>query len=146
MVDWAAVSHAFMPVGLRDRAIAVHVETDRETYRPGQSVGVRVTFRNRLPVPVKLRTCSPVRWRWAIDGIPEASRIERPEPDGRGALAFRRRERKTFVRQWHQSIRDSDRGWQPVDPGDHHVSAWINVDDPTGRGLSAETMIQIGNG
>lgn len=142
-VDWGNVSHALLPVRVRDWAIGVAVETDRERYAPGDPVGVRVRLRNRLPAPVRLRTASPIRWQWAVDGVASASRVERRPPDRPAALSFERSERKTFTRTWHQSIRESEREWVPVGPGEYTVSAWINVPDPAGRGLRAETTVEI---
>lgn len=142
-VNWGNASHAFMPIRLRNWAVVVDVETDRERYSVGEPVGVRVRFRNRLPAPVRLRTQSPVLWQWGVDDAPEASLLERDPPDGRGALSFGRRERKTFVRTWHQSIRETEREWVPVDPGEYTISAWINVDHPERRGLTAETTVTI---
>lgn len=142
-VDWAALSHAVLPERIRSRAVAVTVETDRETYRPGQPVGVRVTLRNRLPVPVTLRTRSPIRWQWAVDGVPGGSLLDHPTPDHRATLSFRRRERKTFVRHWYQTIPESADRWRPVEPGEHVITAWINVNEPVARRLHAETTVNI---
>lgn len=142
-VDWAAASHAFVPVGLRDWAVAVDVETDRSTYRVGEPVRLRVAFRNRLPFPIRLRTTSPVLWRWAVDGAVEASTVEEPTPDRPGAFSFARGERKTFTRVWNQSVRRTEREWEPVPPGEYTLSAWVNVDDPDGRGLAAETTVRV---
>lgn len=142
-VNWGNVSHAFMPVRLRDWAIVVDVETNCERYAVGEPVGIQVQFRNRLPTPIRLRTASPVLWQWAVGDALEASLLERDTPDKRGALSFARRERKTFTRTWHQTIRQTEREWVPVDPGEFTISAWINVDDPDRRGLTAETTVTI---
>lgn len=143
MIDWTAASHALMPVALRDRAIAVQVETDRASYPPGQPVGIRITLRNRLPVPVTLRTSSTVGWRWAVDGHTDASRCEPEISDRRGTLEFARRERKRFVRRWRQSIQQSPTSWDPVPPGTYTIAAWVDVDDPANRGLRGETTVTI---
>lgn len=142
-VNWGNVSHAFMPVRVRDWAVTVDVETDRERYAVGEPVGVRVRLRNRLPAPVRLRTVSPVCWQWAVDDVVEASLVERDPPDSRGTLSFDRGERKTFRRTWHQSIRETEREWVPVDPGEHTITAWVNVADPERRGLAATTTVDI---
>lgn len=142
-IDWSAASHALMPVWLRDRAVSVTVETDREVYRPDEPVGVRVQLYNRLPFPVRLRTRSPVLWQWSVDDLPEASHVERSPPTRAGALSFARGERKTFTRTWDQSVRVSEREWEPIAPGEHTVAAWVNVDDANARGLYAETTVRI---
>lgn len=141
--DWDAVSHAFMPRALRDRAIAVDVETDRAVYEPDEPVLLRITFENRLPFPVTLRTQSPVLWRWSVDDLPDASLVDDDPPDRPGMLTFARSERKRFTRRWPQTIRESESDWRPAATGTHALAAAVNVDDPTGRGLRAETEIRI---
>ena len=143
-IDWHAASHALMPVALRERAIAVGIETDRSVYDVGETVAVRVTLRNRIPFPVALRTRSPVLWRWFVDDVPEASRVEEHDPaDRRGILRFDRSERKTFRRRWTQQIRESRREWRAVEPGEYTLRATVDVDDAAERGLSAETTIEV---
>lgn len=143
-IDWGAASHALMPTGLRDRALEVSVTTDRRVVRAGSPLTVRVKFRNRLPVPVRLVTDSPVRWRWAVDGVPAASELATAgPPDRRSTLDFARRERKTVTRTWRGAIRGRDGEWTPVDPGEHTIAAWVNVPDAADRGLRDETTIRI---
>lgn len=142
-IDWGAASHALVPTALRDRAIEVQLETDRNRYPRGTPVGLRVTLRNRFPIPITLVTRSPRLWRWAVDGHPEASRIDRPVPSEPGALTFGRRERKTFVRRWSQSIRETATRWRTVEPGEYELTAWVNVPDSTARGLRDATTVRI---
>lgn len=141
--DWRNVSHAFMPVALRDRAISVSVETNKRRYERQEPVRFRVTLRNRIPFPVSLRTTTPLLWTWAIDGVDQASKLSEAPPDEAGLLRFGRSERKTFERRWPQRIRDRQGRWTPVGPGEYELSARINVDGATSRGLAARTTFAV---
>lgn len=141
-VDWANLSHAFLPTTLRSRAVSVSVETNRETYGPDDPVGFRVTFANRLPVPVTVVTDSPKRWDWSVDGRTEASALPVDRPRERTRFQFGRGERKRFHRRWHQRVRESERGWRRADPGDHMLAVGVNAVDGADR-LRAETTFEI---
>lgn len=142
-IDWAALSHAVAPTALRDRAIDVGVATEKRRYDPGEPVEIVVEFRNRLPFPIRLRTESPNRWTWAVDGLREASRVPRTVPDRPAAFSFARRERKRFRRRWPQRIRVADDEWEPVDPGTYTIGVRIACDDAADRGLVDTTEIEI---
>lgn len=143
MVNWTSASHALMPTPLRYHAIAVSVETDREMYVEDDPVILQVIMRNRLPVPVALKTASPVLWSWAINGVPKASRYDDGTPEDSGLLTFDRSERKVFVRQWHQRFREDEREWTRAGRGEFTVSASVNVEDAADKGLADETTICI---
>lgn len=142
-INWAAFSHALLPVALRDRAISVDIDTDQETYAPGEPVRFAVTLRNHLPFPISITTRSPLRWLWSVDGIREGNHDPTPVPDDPARLDFHRGERKTFQRRWHQRIRDTDGTWEPVGRGEYRLRAGVDVDDADGRGLAAETTVRI---
>lgn len=144
-IDWAALSHALAPTALRCRAIEVTVETDRDRYDPGEPVGITVGFRNRFPVPIRLRTDSPTRWTWAVDGEQNASQVPRAVPDRPAAFDFARRERKRFTRRWPQRLRVADDRWEPVGPGTYSITAGIDRADAADRGLVDRTEIRIGD-
>lgn len=126
-VNWRKASHAFMPTALRSRAIDVSVETEKSVYARDEPVRFAVQFRNRLPVPVSLRTTSPVRWTWALDGLTEASRLPATAPEEPALFEFARSERKTFSRYWPQRFRESEREWSTAEPGEHTLSVSINA-------------------
>lgn len=142
-VDWTAFSHAFTPRSVRHRAIEVTVSTDRRRYAPGEPVAIAVEFRNRLPFPIRIRTDSPKRWRWAVDGLPEASRVPEPAPDRPAAFSFARGECKRFRRRWPQRIRIADREWVPVEPDTYTIEAGINRDGADACGLVDRAEIEI---
>lgn len=144
-LNWRAASHALLPIGVRRRAISVEIETDKETYAPDEPVDLRVRFRNRLPIPVILRTRSPVRWHWAVDGHVDAELESRDEPEDRSTFEFARSETKTFTRRWPQRFKTGDRTWESAGPGEYTLSARVNRDD-AGGSLSAETTVRIEDG
>ncbi|XVH32422.1 hypothetical protein ACNS7O_04345 [Haloferacaceae archaeon DSL9] len=143
MIDWSAASHALMPVALRNRAITVGVETNRDVYEVGEPVAFRVDLHNSLPVPVHLRTETPIRWRWAIDDLTEASAVADSAPDERALFSFGRSERKRFHRTWHRSFQRTPSEWEPAEPGTYELAVWVNVDDPAARGLRASTTFEL---
>lgn len=144
-INWDALSHAFVPVMVRDRAISVTVNTDKQRYAPGETVHIRIDMENHFPIPVTITTQTPIHWTWAVDGHTDASRISQTDPpDERSTLHFQRGERKRFERQWPQMIQTSEHQWQRVDAGEHTISATVNATDARQRGLSARTTVEIG--
>lgn len=141
-VDWHNLSHALLPAALRPWAVTVAVETDRETYAPDDPVRFRVTFRNRLPVPVTLVARTPRRWSWSLDGLPNASAVPESVPDERTRFRFDRGETKRFHRRWDQRIQVADREWRPADRGEHTLAVGVDAVDGTDR-LAASTTFHI---
>ncbi|WP_178918139.1 hypothetical protein [Natronomonas gomsonensis] len=141
-IDWASASHAFVPMRLRPRAVGVSVETDRQRYETDEPVRFRVSFRNRVPFPIALRTDSPVRWTWSIDGVDEASRVTN-HPTEDSLFRFSRSETKTFKRSWSQRFRESAQRWEPAGPGEYSLAVRVNVPDADDKGLTAETTFTI---
>jgi len=142
-IDWEAFRDAVIPPTLRHWAIEVSVATDKYRYEPGERVGVTITFRNRLPIPIRIRTDSPNYWYWTVDGFREASQVPRAVPDRPAAFSFARREVKRFTRQWHQRLQFSENEWQPVDPGTYTLAAEITRLDAVACGLADHTVIEI---
>lgn len=136
-LDAAKASHALLPYAIRRWAVSVSVATDRDTYAPDDPIRFRVRFSNRLPVPVLLRTSTPVPWTWSVDGVPRASAVDSP-PEGTGALRLARRETKTVDRTWHQRIRVADDEWVPVASGEHTLRVAV-----PGTDLAAETTVRV---
>lgn len=141
-INWDAASHALVPRRLRHLALSVGLETDKDVYAPADSVHFRVTFRNRVPFPIILKTTSPVRWSWSVNGIEEASRVTN-HPSDEAVFRFGRGERKRFRRHWSQQFRESRDTWRRAERGEHTLSVRINAPDAEERGLSAETTFRI---
>jgi hypothetical protein len=137
------LSSLLVPDWLRYRALSVAVETPTEVFAVGETIPIRVTMRNALPIPVTLSTESPLLWTWHVDDVPEASHVERDMADERGAFTFDRGERKVFTRNWHQSFRVSEDEWEPAGPGEYTIGAALNVPDAAGKGVAAETTVRI---
>lgn len=119
-----------VPQWLARRAIAVSVSTDRTNYPQGDPVRIQVEFRNRLPVPVTIRTPRQRLWGWTVDGDLEASDERRHLSETEATLTFRGRERKRVSRRWNGSLKrtGSPDRWEPASIGDHEISAFIAVD------------------
>lgn len=141
-VNWANLSHALLPQALRPRAIAVTVETDRESYAPGDPIQFGVTFYNRLPLPITVVTATPKRWEWSVDGNPEGSELPLEHPEERSPFRFDRSERKRFRRRWDQRVRVDEREWREAAPGEHTLA--VEIDAVSGaEKLRAETTFRI---
>lgn len=133
-----------VPQWLARRAIAVTVSTDRSHYPQGVPVRIQVQFRNRLPVPVTIRTPRQRLWGWAVDGDLEASDERRYLSETEATMTFRGRERKRVSRRWNGSLKrtGSPDRWEPASPGDHEISAFIALE---GRPRPEDTtVISIG--
>lgn len=133
-----------VPQWLARRAIAVRVSTDRSRYAPGDPVRITVEFRNRLPVPVTIKTPQQRLWGWAVDGDLEASDERRYLSDTSATMTFRGRERKLVSRRWQGSLKrtGSPDRWEEPTPGDHEISAFVAVE---GRPRPEDTTtIEIG--
>lgn len=142
-LNWRATSHALLPMRVRRLAIDVDIETERDVYAVGEPVGLRVQFRNRLPVPITLRTRSPVRWHWAVNGHISAELEPPEEPADSSTFEFDRSETKTSTRQWFQRFKTGDRVWKPADPGEYTLTVSINDDGDTNEHLRATTTVRI---
>ncbi len=141
-VNWTNVSHALVPQFLRPRAIAVDVETDKDSYERGEPIHFGVTFVNRFPVPITLVTNTPKRWEWSIDGNPEGSELPSEHPEDRSPFRFRRSERKRFRREWSGRVRVGEREWREAERGEHTLS--VEIDAVNGiEKLRAETTFRI---
>lgn len=122
---------ALVPAAVRRRAIGVSVETDRTVYERGDPVGITVTFRNRLPVPVEVPTPRQRRWGWTVDGELEATDERRYVRDRPSSFAFRGGERKRVSVTWNGRFertagRPADHHESVVpDPGDHEIRAFV---------------------
>lgn len=139
----AKLSRWLLPQWLHDRAITVRVTTPQSVYQRGDAVPVVVRMKNSLPVPVTVQTRSPLPWNWYVDGHPEASHVPEEPPAEPGQFTFDRGERKTFRREWNGTFRVSDDRWEDAAPGEHTISAALDVERPAERSLADETTIRI---
>ena len=139
----SAWSDRLLPHRLRCWAVSVTIETPRRQFEQGRDVPFRVTMKNSLPIPVTVRTASPVLWNWAVDGYEEASHVPlQNPPDERARLRFGRGETIRFEKSWPQMFRVDDREWEPAEPGEYTLRAEINVDSERVE-LADETTIEI---
>jgi len=143
-VDSTLVSRRLVPRFLRRRAVSVSITTPETEYTLGTRIPFRVQMRNHLPVPVTLRTRSPVLWSWTVDGYPEASHVEQYDPpDEAGYLHFDQGERKQFSGRWTGHFRVTEREWEPAEPGEYTLGVGINVDGAADAGLTDDVTIRL---
>ena len=141
-----------VPQSVARRALAIDVEVDRSAYVVGESVPFRVTFRNRLPLPIVVETPDRRLWGWTVDGELDASdesRFDDPGRDTSGTFAFRGGERRVVSRTWHGRFRrvanegDGDEKgstrWVDAAPGRHELGVFLAYDG----GASASTTFEV---
>lgn len=139
----AWLSRVLLPGWLRERAVSVSVSSPASIYDRAEPIPFTVEMKNAMPFPVAVPTRSPLRWRWHVDGVREASHVAEAPPDEASELAFDRGERKSFRRTWRQTFRVSDSEWEPAAPGEYTIGVELDVDDPAGAGVSDETTVRI---
>lgn len=135
----------FVPQSVVRRALSIRVETDRETYAPGDPVELTVTIANTLPLPVVAETETRRLWGWTVDGELEASDERVYVGDAPGTLAFRPKERKVIALAWDGRFkRVGEEGaptrWVEADPGVHEVGAFLAL---PGRRLDDAVEIRM---
>ena len=134
----------FLPTWLRDRALSVELSTPRTEYPLDAPVPFQVTVRNGFPMPILVRTPSPVLWSWSVDGLSEAAHVTATEPpDDPRWFRFGRGERKQFSRRWDGRFRIAEREWEPAEPGQYTIRAGLNVPAAEDRGLVDETSVRL---
>ena len=106
-----------VPQSVARRALTVDVETGRAVYAPDDAIAFRVTFENRLPLPVV---------------------VETP-----GSFAFRGGERRVVSRTWHGRVRRVNEGeptrWVDLDPGRHELGVFLAYEG----GARATTTFEV---
>lgn len=143
-VDSSLLSTRLVPQWVRRRAISLSITTPQTEYSVESDVPFAVTMENALPLPVTIRTRSPILWHWTVDGLAEASYIDQYDPpDEPGKLHFERGERKRFTGRWPGNFRTSKREWEPAAPGEYSLGAGINVGGADGERLSDEITIRL---
>lgn len=145
-VNTGWLTRRLTPAWLRHRAVSVSIETPATEFPVGEPVPFRVTMKNALPFSISIPTRTPVLWNWAVDGLPEASELERDVPQERRALVFDRGERKQFTKRWNGMIRISKSEWERPEPGAYTLSTGLNVDDAEKKGLYDELTITLTRG
>ncbi len=137
------VSRLLVPQWLQFRALSVTLSTPQTEYDAGSPIPFAVEIENTMPFPVTVPTRTPVLWTWAVDGLPEASRVYEQPPTETRYFRFARSERKRFTRRWQQMVQITASEWEPVDPGEYTLSVNLNVDGSGEKGLTDETAVQI---
>ena len=143
-VNSTALSTLLVPTRLRRRALSVEVSTPRGEFPVGSTIPFSVTIRNPIPVPLAVRTRSPIEWTWQVDGHTEASHVSLHDPpDEPGVFRLSRGTRTVFRKRWNGYFRVGDREWKPAGPGEHTIGARLNVEHAERDGLADETTIRL---
>lgn len=125
-----------VPAWIARRAITITVEPEATEYTLGDEVAFQVVIRNRLPVPVTLRTPQPRLWGWAIDGETEATNERTYTSDTGGELTLEPRAVRRIDQVWHGRFERTGAGpnqqsaWVLPEPGTHELSVFLATDDP----------------
>lgn len=128
-IDASAWSDRLIPHGVRCRSVRVDITTPQETFENGQAVPFQIRIRNSLPIPITVRTVTPVIWTWNVDGAPNANRSSPPSlPEEQGALYLDRGETRTFGKRWNQRFQVAKRRWEPAPPGTYSLGVEINTE------------------
>ncbi|MFT4945187.1 MAG: hypothetical protein ACI9K3_001131 [Halovenus sp.] len=143
-INSSSWSNRLVPHAIRRRSVSVRVSTPDTEFEQGEPVPFRVYMKNSLPMPLSLKTRSPLLWTWSVDGHREASKLElATPPDEPGQMQFERSEQKRFDKVWDGMVRVSEREWRPVDRGEHTLQVSLNVDDADGANLCDQTTVVI---
>ncbi len=116
-----------VPARLATAGLSVSVETDREAYAVGDTVGITIEIRNRLPLPVEVPIDGRRIWGWTVDGLLSASdeplyRSNRPT-----SIELRANETISIERSWDGRFKRSGTPtrWHPARPGEYEIGAFV---------------------
>lgn len=143
-ISGSAWSDRLLPHRVRRWAVTVDLTAPNQSIGQGEDIPFQFTLKNRLPMPVTIRTDSPRLWTWTVDGVQSASHVslERP-PAETNKLKLDRGERRRIRRNWSGMFRVSKREWEQAERGEHTLRAAINVADPEADNLTDETTVYI---
>lgn len=137
-------SDRFLPHRLRCWAVSVSLDTPKSEFDRDEQIPFRVTVKNHLPIPVSIKTATPILWGWSVDGCERASRVTLREiPEDSSKFKLNRGETIRFNKTWDQMFRVAEREWEAADSGDYTLRAGINVESDAAHNLSDETKITI---
>lgn len=129
----------FVPQWVAQRAIAVSVSVPDREFSIGDPVPFTVEIRNRLPVPVTVRTPSRRLWGWEVDGDLGASDEPTYAGDTPGEFSLEGSDYLRIEREWSGRLKRTGRGGKRTeyvlpDPGVHEIAAFVATKDPQPRG------------
>jgi hypothetical protein len=121
------VIRPLVPARLGRLGLSVSVETARDEYAIGESIGFTIEIRNRLPVPIEVPTAGRRIWGWTADGLLEASDEPLYRSDRPGSIELRAGETRSIEGTWDGRFKRSGTPtrWVPATPGDHEIGAFL---------------------
>lgn len=128
----------FVPQWLAQRAVDVDVTVPAREFRVGDPVPFTVEIRNRLPVPVTVRTPTRRLWGWAVDGELAASDEHTYAGDTAGEFSLEGGDVLRIEREWSGRLKRTGRPGERTehvlpDRGVHELSAFVATSDPQPR-------------
>lgn len=128
----------FVPQWLAQRAVSVSVSVPRREFSVGEPVPFTVEIRNRLPVPVTVRTPTRRLWGWEVDGELAASDESTYAGENAGQFALEGGDALRIEREWSGRFkRTGGRGERTEhvlpDRGVHELAAFVATSDPQPR-------------
>ena len=143
-IDSTAWTDRLLPHALRKRAVTFSLSTPRQEFEQGVKIPFAVSLRNRLPMPLTIRTNSPLLWTWEVNGHQFGSYLDAVNPpDEPSRLHLDRGERKQIRQTWSGLFRISKREWEPAEPGEYTISAALNIENPKAANLADKITIEI---
>lgn len=142
--DDTGILDTLLPDAIRNRALTIDVTTQRDVYDRDTPVQFAVELHNRMPFSVTVRTPTPLLWTWEINGLPEATHVELPEPPAESQRhVFASGERKRYTKRWPQRFRLSKSEWERAEPGTYTIQATVNLPQANLEALSSKTEVEI---
>jgi hypothetical protein len=143
-INSSSWSDRLVPHMFRRRSVSVRISTPDRTFEQGAPIPFRVYMKNSLPMPLSLKTRSPLLWTWSVDGHREASEVElATPPEESSRIQFDRSGRKRFDKSWDGMFRVSEQEWRPANRGEHTITVRLNVDDAESANLLDRTTVRI---
>jgi hypothetical protein len=129
----------FVPQWVAQRVIAVSVSVPDREFSVGDPVPFTVEIKNRLPVPVTVRTPTRRLWGWKVDGELGASDESTYAGDTASQFALEGSDHLRIEREWSgrfkRTGRDGDRTeYVLAEPGVHEITAFVATKEPQPQG------------
>lgn len=129
----------FVPQWVAQRVIDVSVSVPDREFAVGDPIPFTVEIKNRLPVPVTVRTPTRRLWGWEVDGDLGASDESRYAGDTPSQFALEGGDHLVIDREWSGRFKRTGRDGERTEyvlpkPGVHEISAFVATKDPQPRG------------
>ena len=129
----------FVPQFVAQRVITVSVSVPDREFAVGDPVPFTVEIKNRLPVPVTVRTPTRRLWGWEVDGDLGASDEPTYAGDTPSQFALEGGDHLVIEREWSGRFKRTGRDGERTEyvlpeRGVHEIAAFVATKDPQPRG------------